>query len=362
MRVLHIISGGDTGGAKTHVFTLLKQLQKEIDVELVCLSDGIFYREAVELGLKVVLIQQKRRMDLSILKMIADKVNHEKFQIIHCHGARANFLSYFFRKKVSVPIITTIHSDYKLDFAHSFYKNLIFTPINRISLSKMDGYLAVTGIFKDDLVSRGFPKEKIHVIYNGIDILDRKKDYTGCKANKMVLGCATRLMPIKGTDVLLKALDHMKQKGYEPLLRIAGNGDLKYTEKLKSFVKEKKLEQQVEFLGFVKDMEGFYRSIDINILPSYTEGFPYALLESGERGICTVASKAGGIVEMIEDRVSGCLFDVGNHEELAKILMEILDGKISAKELGEGFRERVVQRFSAEAMADSHIKIYQSYQ
>ncbi|MBN2220961.1 MAG: glycosyltransferase family 4 protein, partial [Vallitaleaceae bacterium] len=274
MRVLHIISGGDTGGAKTHVFTLLKQLQKEIDVELVCLSDGIFYQEAVAIGLKVSLIAQKRRMDLSILKTIADKVNNEKFSIIHCHGARANFLSFFFRKKVKVPIITTIHSDYKLDFAHSFYKNMIFTPINRISLSKMDGYLAVTGIFKRDLVSRGFQAERIHVIYNGIDIQERSKDYSNIQARNMVLGCATRLMPIKGTDVLLKALAVMKEKGYQPILRIAGNGDLKYTDKLKSFVQENDLEEQVAFLGFVKDMEGFYETIDINILPSYTEGFP----------------------------------------------------------------------------------------
>ncbi|MBN2221563.1 MAG: glycosyltransferase family 4 protein, partial [Vallitaleaceae bacterium] len=116
------------------------------------------------------------------------------------------------------------------------------------------------------------------------------------------------------------------------------------------------------FLGFVKDMEGFYETIDINILPSYTEGFPYALLESGERGICTVASKAGGIVEMIEDQVSGRLFEVGNHEELARVLIELLDGKVSAKELGEGFRKRVIHKFSAEAMAKSHIEIYKSYQ
>ena len=71
MKILHFISGGDTGGAKTHVLTLLENLKKlNIDVELLCIMEGIFTEEARELGIPVTIIPQTKRYDLSVNKKI----------------------------------------------------------------------------------------------------------------------------------------------------------------------------------------------------------------------------------------------------------------------------------------------------
>ena len=66
MKVLHLISGGDTGGAKTHVFSLMNSLKNKIDAKIICLTDGPFYREILELGVDAELVQQKNRFDLLV--------------------------------------------------------------------------------------------------------------------------------------------------------------------------------------------------------------------------------------------------------------------------------------------------------
>lgn len=357
MRVLHLISGGDSGGAKTHVITLLTKLQKEIDLQLICLSEGALYDEAVKEQINVTLFNQKTRLDFRVFRKIIHLIQDGQFDILHCHGARANFVSMFIRRKVNIPIITTVHSDYRLDFNHSVYKKIIFTYLNKLGLRKMDYYLSVTQKLKDALVEEGFQEAKIIPIYNGLPIVGDAKDYSEMQ-DPMIFGCATRLVPIKGTEILLKAINECKLSGHIVYAKIAGVGEANYTKMLIDYVSEHHLEDQVEFLGFVKDMDGFYKSIDVNILPSFTEGFPYALLESGSRGIATIASKAGGIVEMIEDQKTGRLFEVGDYKGLADILIDLITGKQSASEIGASFRADIKDRFSDDAMVEEHIRIY----
>lgn len=355
MKIIHLISGGDSGGAKTHVFTLLKALQQQINVQLVCLIDGPFYREATEIGINVVLLEQKNRLDFSVLKVLTDKIKDEKVDILHCHGARANLIAVVLKKKIKIPIITTVHSDYKLDFVHSFYKKIIFTGVNRFCLKRMDYYFPVTNIFKEMLGQQGFDRKKMFTIYNGIEIIDSIKER---KVIIPVFGCVTTLRPIKGTHVLLEAVDLCVKKGYKPQVLIAGTGQGKYVQGLYDYVDDHRLQEFIKFKGFVSDMDDFYNQVDAVILPSFTESFPYALLEAGIRKKGVIASKAGGIVEMIKDKKTGMLFDVGEAEQLADLIIEFMETPSRCLEYGEVFREKIIESFSDKAMAESHINNY----
>ena len=116
MKVLHLISGGDSGGAKTHLFSLLDKLKNMATVRVGCLMEGVFYQEILEKDIDTVLFRQKNRFDLSVANDIAKMINEEGFDVFHVHGARANFVAEFVMKKINVPTITTVHSDYLLDF------------------------------------------------------------------------------------------------------------------------------------------------------------------------------------------------------------------------------------------------------
>jgi len=354
MRVLHLISGGDTGGAKTHVLTLLEELKKKVDIQLVCLTGGLFYEEALELGIDTIVLEQKSRFDLSVNRKLIKLIIETKTDLLHCHGARANFISTFIKKKIGIPVITTVHSDYKQDFSHSLYKKIVFTWLNKYSLNKMDYYLAVTNIFKHMLGEQGFNISKVFVIYNGIKVIDSPKT----NFEKITFGCVTRLVPIKGTHILLEAVNKCVELGYEPIVKIAGIGEGTYVEKLFDYVSDHHLEKYIEFSGFIKEIDEFYKTIQVNILPSYTESFPYALLEGGIRSKGTIASKAGGIIEMIDDMKTGRLFDVANVEQLANCMIDYMENPKKVEIYGLNFREKIMNDFSDVSMANKHVEIY----
>ncbi|MBS6367312.1 MAG: glycosyltransferase, partial [Clostridiales bacterium] len=111
MKIIHLISGGDVGGAKTHVHSLLCGLQKTEQVLLVCFMDGPFAQEARDLGIPTT-VMAGRNLMATCRELIA-LITKEQFQIVHCHGSRANMIGAMIRRHISVPVVTTVHSDYR---------------------------------------------------------------------------------------------------------------------------------------------------------------------------------------------------------------------------------------------------------
>lgn len=369
MKIIHLISGGDTGGAKTHVLALLSNLKKmNIDVELLCIMEGIFTYEARELGIKVTVIKQERRYDISVLSKIRDYINSSGCDIVHCHGARANYIALFIKNKVKAPMLTTLHSDYKLDFTDNLRKQLIYTPINAFALHQFKYILTVTEAFKKMLIDRGFTKNKIFVTYNGIDfdapieLYDKetffKKMGLKYNPNKRYAGIAARLFAVKGVNVFLEAAKRVAAKTDDIDFIVVGDGEL--MGEYKKYIADNNLGQRVFMLGQISDeklMNSFYNAIDINMLTSYSESFPYALLEGARLKKATIATAVGGIVEMIDNNVTGLLAQSGNAEQIADLVMELCaDGRI--KTMGEAFYNKAKAEFSVVKMAETHREIY----
>ena len=370
MKILHFISGGDTGGAKTHVLTLLENLKKlNIDVELLCIMEGIFTEEARELGIPVTIIPQTKRYDLSVNKKILDYINSCGCDLVHCHGARANYISLFIMHSVKVPMITTLHSDYKLDFKDNVRKQMFYTPINSYALRRFDHILCVTQAFKNMLIDRGFKGDRIEVIYNGIDFkpeleyLDKERFYDRLhikyNPNKKYIGIAARLYAVKGADVFLKAANVLAKRCDNIDFVVLGDGDMWDT--CQSYVKDNNLEGRVYMAGQIMNsvvMNSFYKHIDVNTLSSYSESFPYALLEGARMKKATVATAVGGIPEMIESGKSGYLVPSGDYEAMADRFEELCNNDELRLKMGEAFYDRALNNFSVESMANTHINIY----
>lgn len=374
MKIIHFISGGDTGGAKTHVLTLLDNLRKNnIDVELLCIMEGIFTREAQQMGIPVKIIPQAKRYDITVLGKIKDYINESGCDLVHCHGARANYIAMFIRKGISVPMITTLHSDYKLDFKGNIRKNLIYTPINAVALRGFDHILTVTQSFKDMMIKRGFSADKLHVIYNGYNfnkeidfVATSKEDFYSryllkYDRNKMYVGIAARFQEVKGVNVFLEGAKLALRRNKNIEFVIVGNGDLE--QEYKNYVFQNGLEDNVHFLGYVKAervMNSFYTSIDVNCLTSYSESFPYALLEGANFKCATVATAVGGIVEMIKDNETGMLIPSGDSQAFADKILQLYDEPEKRKAMGQAFYEDAKERFSVENMTQTHISIYKN--
>ena len=114
MKVIHVISGGDTGGARTHVYSVLKYLNQIIDVQLVCFRAGDFADGAAALGIPTMVLGKGFLANLRALRRI---IRDGEYDLVHCHGALANVTGALLRRHLHVPVISTVHSDYRLDLS-----------------------------------------------------------------------------------------------------------------------------------------------------------------------------------------------------------------------------------------------------
>lgn len=366
MKVLHLISGGDTGGAKTHIISLMKQLNRIIEAKVICFIKDTFYYDLLEEDINIEVFMQKSRMDMSVTKRLIEEIERENYDIIHCHGARANFLAMFIKKKINKPMVTTIHSDYRLDFNDNFYKKIIFTPLNALALRKFDYYIAISDEFKKMLVNRGFKEDRIFVVYNGIDLEDEfsyvsKEEFLNrynIKAdNKTIVGIIARLDLVKDHETFIKAAKKVLETRKDIVFLIAGTG--KDEIRIKNMVKDLKVEEHVHFLGYVEDQYSFFNAIDINVLTSISESFPYAILEGARLKKPIISTDVGGIHHLIRDGYNGWLIRVRDYETLADRLLYSMENKENINTMGENLYKSVENSFSSKVMAESHYDIYE---
>ena len=114
LRVMHVMGGGDVGGAKTHIMNMVTGLSRRNEVMLLSFRAGPFADEARERGIDVRVIE--RHNPFRAARAMRDLVDEFRPDIIHCHGGRANLMGAMVRRSRQVPIVTTVHSDYKLDY------------------------------------------------------------------------------------------------------------------------------------------------------------------------------------------------------------------------------------------------------
>ncbi|MDR2939292.1 MAG: polysaccharide pyruvyl transferase CsaB [Clostridiales bacterium] len=367
MKALHIISGGDKGGAKTHVFALLTSLIEEIDIMVVCFMEGVFYQEIQNMPIPSMLIKQKFRYDLTVIGKLVKLIRKERYNIIHTHGARANFIAAFLKLFIKTPIITTVHSDYRMDFTQNLYKKLLFTELNAVSLRFMDYYIGVSQNFKDMLVSRRFPEEKIYAVYNAIDFNQKvdyctKEEFLGrfglreYASGKTIVGIIGRFDKVKGHDVFIKACAEVLKSNKNVLFLLAGEGDEQNN--LELLAKKLGVEKYIKFLGFVSDIYSFINTIDINVLSSYSESFPYVLLEGALLKKATVSTAIGGVPDLIKEGETGLLAPPADPARLgAQILKMVGDGALR-KVLGGNLYVYAKNNFSKEGLKSRHLEIY----
>ena len=231
MKILHMISGGDVGGAKTHVLSLVSGLSKTETVHLVCFTEGDFAREARELGIPTTVIAGNNLVQIK--KRILAMIRHDGYEIMHCHGARANMVGMMLRKRAGIPLISTVHSDYRLDYLGRPLANLTFGTINKMVLPRFDGWVGVSQGMTDLLASRGFDPQRIYTIYNGVDFsrpmnpVPREeflKPY-GFGTDQVIFGIAARLNPVKDMTTLITAFSRAIKTCPHIRLLIAGEGE-----------------------------------------------------------------------------------------------------------------------------------------
>ena len=363
MKILHMISGGDVGGAKTHVHTLLAGLTKTEDVLLACFVDGLFALEARELGIPTrVLTGSVPR----VVRELAALARNEGFEIIHCHGARANLIGALLKKKIRIPTVSTVHSDYLLDYMGRPLAALTYGNVNKFALRRMDYWIAVSEPMADMLHERGFDPNRTFTISNGVpfDLREPAMDRDGWLRSQgiepepgmTVFGIAARINPVKDMGTLIQAFAKTVSVCPKTRLIIAGDGEQR--KQMEELAAQLCPPGTVVFAGWISDTHSFYSAIDVNMLTSLSEGFPYALPEGASRRCATIASRVGGIPGLVEHEVNGLLFTPRDVDTLASYMIRLAKDPALLKRYADRLYEDARSKYSVEATVARQKEIY----
>ena len=365
MKILHLISGGDVGGARTHIHLLLKHLNEDNEATLVCFMRAEFSRGAEELGIPTVVIEKPFP---AAVREVLRLVREGGYDLLHCHGSRGNLMGAVLRRRCDLPVISTVHSDPRLDYLGRFAARWTYGVLNSFALRRMDYWIGVSDAMRELLISRGFDANRVYAIYNGVEFDgiappkpgEREAYYreVGLDAPPecVVAGIGARLDPVKDMSTLLRGFARAHERFPRLRLLIAGDGPEKAS--LEALAIALGVEKAVCFAGWQEDMERFYRCIDINTLTSLYETFSYAVTEGARQRVPVISTRVGGLPRLVIPGETGYLFEPGDDEALGEYLSALAADASLRKRLGDALYEKTRREYSAAATAARQLEIY----
>ena len=361
--------GDGWAGAEVQLSILLASLAKMPDFEIstVLFNEGRLARELRGFGVRTQVISESRHNSFSMVKQLIDYFRQHKFDILHTHKYKDNILGAVssacrgIRRRVR-----TIHGLPEPFVGFQAVKISAYQLVdNWVNRYLVDRILAVSLDLRNHLIKR-FGAEKVSCIQNAIDIEQIRvtkratelREELKLGGQEFLIGTMGRLMPVKGLEFFLKAAHIIRRQKPNVKFIIAGDGPLMPA--LRAQVREYNLDKKVLFLGHRDDGYDILKLIDLFVLPSLNEGIPMVLLEALALARPVIASRVGGIPEVIEDGVSGLLVTPGREDELAQSCVALMDNYNFAQELGIAGRKRVEERFSARVMAEKVAEVYRT--
>jgi L-malate glycosyltransferase len=355
-------------GAEVQLAILLASLTEMPDLEIsaILFNKGRLANELRGLGIRTKVICESRHNVFSMIRHLNHYFRQHQFDILHTHKYKDNILGSLAISGKIRPRIRTIHGFPEPFGGFQVVKIGAYEILdNWVNRWLVDRILAVSSDLRNRLIKR-FGAEKVTCIRNAIDIdqvritrgAEELRKELGLDENEFLIGTMGRLMPVKGLESFLKAAHIIRRQKANVKFIIAGDGPLK--DALQKQAREYGLDEVVLFLGHRNDSHDILGLLDLFVLPSISEGIPMVLLEALALARPVVATRVGGIPEVIECGISGLLIAPGREDELAKSCIAVMDDSDYARRLGTAGRQRVVEHFSASAMANKVAEIYRS--
>ncbi|MDA2929734.1 glycosyltransferase family 4 protein [Acidobacteria bacterium AH-259-O06] len=306
--------------------------------------------------------------DLHALWQLDRLLARERFDIVHTHNSKAGFLGRLTARKNRVPIIIhTVHGFAFHEEQNFFYRRL-FIVLERAAARWCDRMIVISQPMMDWAQrERIAPPEKLVKIYSGIEVERFRtqpvpaelKKRLGIGSEDTVIGVVSKLWDGKGHEVLMEAVEQLLHRGHRVKLLIVGEGYLE--QKLKEKVKRLDIETSVIFTGFWSNVPEITAILDISALPSFYEGMGRVVLEAMAASKPVVATRVGGLTELVEDQVTGYLVPPGDVDVLAERLERLITRPNLRREMGEQGARRVRKEHSAAKMVEMIHEVYRPH-
>ncbi|MEK6560455.1 MAG: glycosyltransferase [Nitrospirota bacterium] len=362
MKILHFISSGGLFGAEQVMLSLSRYAkQNGIEAVIGAIHDQRdphleIIEKARREALPTVVFKSRGLFDINTVRELRNFLTTAGIDVLHTHNYKSDFLGLIAAKMAKIPVVATAHGFTDMTRAVTFYEKLD----RWLLFSFFDRVVVVT--------SEIFPRwrgEGKKVIANGIDIhpftatnVDRAQIRAryGMKPDDFVIATVGRLSKEKNQALLIKAFMPLAKENSRVKLLIIGDGPQRQS--LKSLVTQLGLTSQVIFTGIITETAAMYHAMDIFALSSLTEGVPITILEAMASKVAVVATKVGGIPDIIRDTETGLLVTSQDANGLTQALNSLITDKSKRQMLTAAAFDFVRANYSLEQMGQAYQKVY----
>lgn len=369
-RVAYLIASSAYGGAEQALATLLGALDRErFAAWVVCPPGGPMLREYAWRAEGVWPLDLANLRDPTVVPRLTAWLRALRPDVVHTHLWTADLLGGLAATLARVPTrVATVHGEYfRADGVSGAVRSrrLALARTYRATYRLFDRTIAVSRAVARDLRDRPgvhLDPRRLRVVYNGLDLARLQataplsRAALGLPTAAPLVTCVGNLFAIKGQRWLIEALPRVLAHLPDARLLLVGAGP--EAPALRQRVAARGLQAHVRFLGARPDAPGIMRASDVVAVPSLAEGLSLVTLEALALGKPVVASRTGGIPEIVTHGASGLLVPPANPVALAEALLATLTQRAYAERLAARGRAQVEQRFSAQAMAEQTMQVY----
>jgi glycosyltransferase involved in cell wall biosynthesis len=320
-----------------------------------------FIEAARKNGIEVHTFRERGLFDPAVIKGLSSFVVNQKPDVIQTHAVKSHFLARLAGLPKRAPWIAFHHG-----YTWPALRARAYNQLDRWSLTAAAKVLTVSVPFRDELAAKGVAQERIEIVHNAIRsswgtspsvFPDNLRAELGIPPDRRVILIVGRLSREKDHLTLLRAVDQLRPK-LNPHLVVVGEGP--ELGRIEQEIRQRGLTGHVSLTGQKPSAEPYYRIADLAVLSSLSEGSPNALLEAMASGVPVVATKVGGIPEIVTNEESALLVPQRDVDSMAAAMARLLTDAPLAQRFVERGRALVIEKHSPAARARRLAEIYRS--
>jgi len=363
-RALIVDLSDNFGGANARVLALMKNLPSDC-VGLATIAGSQIAPELIDSGYKVHVVANNK-FDPRIPFRIAKTLASYNYQLVDTQNPQSKLWGSFAAFLSGVALVSTLNSWYMNEHPRYSLRWFGYSMIEILTNFSLSRYIVVSNEIKLAMLRFGIPADKIDLVYNAINldgfgIVDKRSywlDKYHLPDDAILCVSVGRLSWAKGQETLIKAFSMMEYKNKKIFCLIAGEGELLSV--LEDQIDAAGLGDRVILLGHLSrsDVMSLVKACDVFVMPSRTEGTPIALLEAAALKKPILATRVGGIPELVEDGEECLLVNVDSPQEIANGIQYIIQDTEFAKVIAKKAQQRIVDDFSINSQTQLTIQSY----
>lgn len=363
-RLMMITVGFEAGGTEGQIADLAARFdRRRFDVVVCTLKAETERLKALRSrGVRAIALGGRGKWDIFLLFRLGKLVHNEKPDIIHAFLFRANIAARIIGFLLRVPVVLSSYRGVEV------WQKSLPRWLDRLTRRWSHASTCCSNAVREAAtVNVGGDPAQYHTIYNGVDLgrfshaTSMTRAECGLQPEGAVIGTVCRLVePLKGVRYLLEATGKLLRNPalHRTQLLIVGDGPA--YEQLDQYARELGISARVKFLGVRQDIERLLPLMDVFVLPSLYEGFGIAIVEAMASGCPVIATRVGGIPELVEHNRTGLLVRSGDVDELVVAMETVLLSQEDARRLALAGQEIARLKFSIEAAIQSHQNLYET--